>query len=451
MRRTFHILTFGCQMNVNDSDWMSRSLRQRGFEEAPLGEADVTIVNTCSVREKPELKVYSTLGRIRQLTAGRPGAFVAVTGCVAQQIGSGFFERFPQVRLVAGGDGLTGAPEAIERLCAEPELKISLVDFSEVYPERDPALSRAPVPPVAYVNIMQGCDNFCAYCIVPYTRGRQKSRAASAVLDECRALLERGAREVILLGQNVNAFGQDAGGDGTTFAQLLRRTAALPGLERLRFVTPHPKDLSPEVIRAFADLEVLCPRLHLPLQAGSDRVLERMGRKYDSARYLQLVRDLRSARPDIALSTDLIVGFPGETEEDFLATCRMVEKAGFVSSFSFCYSDRPGARAALLPDKIPRDVKLERLSRLQARQDALGQAWLESRTGQETVVLLEGQSRKTDASAPAETSWQGHDPYGATVNVSLPPGAGAVGRMTPVRIITAKRHSLLAQQAGTPW
>lgn len=451
MRRTFHILTFGCQMNVNDSDWLKRSLRQRGFEEASLEEGGVIIINTCSVREKPEQKVYSTLGRIRQLTAGHPDAFVAVTGCVAQQIGAGFFERFPHVRLVAGSDGLIGAPDAIERLYAEPDLKISLVDFSEVYPERDPALSSEPTPPVAYVNIMQGCDNFCAYCIVPYTRGRQKSRAASAVLDECRALLERGTREIVLLGQNVNAFGQDAGGDGTAFARLLHLTAALPGLERLRFVTPHPKDLSPEVIRAFADVEQLCPRLHLPLQAGSDRVLERMGRRYDSSRYLQTVRELRKVRPDIVFSTDLIVGFPGETEEDFLSTCRMVEEVGFVSSFSFCYSDRPGARAALLPDKIPQEIKLERLSRLQSLQDMLGQAWLKSRTGQHTVVLLEGESRKADAASPQEISWQGHDPYGATINVPLPPGTGVAGSMTPVRIITAKRHSLLAQQAGTPW
>lgn len=488
MRRTFHILTFGCQMNVNDSDWLARALQQRGFEEAPLGEATVTIINTCSVREKPELKVYSALGRVRHETRRNPGAFAVVAGCVAQQIGTGFFEKFPQVRLVTGGDGLAAAPSAIERLCTEPGLKISLVDFSESYPERAPELGSAPVPPVAYVNIMQGCDNYCAYCIVPYTRGRQKSRATPAILDECRALLEHGAKEICLLGQNVNSFGQDKTGDGTSFASLLRQVSALPGLARLRFLTPHPKDFSPEVMAAFGELKNLCPRLHLPLQAGSDAVLRNMGRKYDSARFLDIVRGLRTARPDMAFSSDIIVGFPGETEDDFLATCAMLESVGFMSSFSFCYSDRPGTRASLLPDKIAQEVKLERLARLQARQDELGQQWLQSRQGQETVVLLEGMSRNHAANANAEAAaaasqetsadassdsgkhggagkdgnaaqgqesaplehWQGRDPYGATVNVPLPQGMGHAGLLLPVRITTAKRHTLLATQAGKP-
>ena len=449
MQRTFHILTFGCQMNVNDSDWLARALLQRGFEEAPLGQATVTIINTCSVREKPEQKVYSALGRVRYETRRTPGAFAVVAGCVAQQIGKEFFEKFPQVRLVTGGDGLAAAPDAVERLLAEPGLKLSLVDFSETYPERDPELGKAPAPPVAYVNIMQGCDNYCAYCIVPYTRGRQKSRATVSVLDECRTLLDHGAKEICLLGQNVNSFGQDKTGDGTTFAQLLRQVAALPGLARLRFLTPHPKDFSPEVMQAFGEVENLCPRLHLPLQAGSDTVLTRMGRKYDSTRFLQIVEGLRRARPDMAFSSDIIVGFPGETEDDFLATCAMVESVGFMSSFSFCYSDRPGTRAAMLPDKIAQEVKLERLARLQARQDALGQAWLQTRQEQETVVLLEGVSRKGGDDS-GEEHWQGRDPYGATVNVALPPGAGSAGLLLPVRITAAKRHTLLATQAGMP-
>lgn len=459
MQRSFHILTFGCQMNVNDSHWLARALAQRGYEEAPLGEATVTILNTCSVREKPEQKVYSALARIRHATRGIPGAFAVVAGCVAQQIGTGFFERFPQVRLVTGGDGLAAAPSAIDRLMEEPGLKLSLVDFSETYPERPAALEGTTAPPSAYVNIMQGCDNFCAYCIVPYTRGRQKSRASGAVLNECRALLEHGTREITLLGQNVNSFGQDASGDGVTFAELLRRVASLPGLERLRFMTPHPKDFSPDVVRAFAEVEQLCPRLHLPLQAGSDAVLERMGRTYDSARFLRLVEDLRAARPDMAFSSDIIVGFPGETEDDFWATCAIVERVGFMSSFSFCYSDRPGTRAELLPHKLPQEIKLERLARLQALQDKLGQAWLTARQGQETTVLLEGMSRKTPrsdgpqemAAAEAEVPWQGRDPYGATVNMLLPRDAAAPGRMVSVRITDAKRHTLLATQAGAIW
>lgn len=440
-------------MNVNDSLWLARALRQRDFEEAPLGQATATILNTCSVREKPELKVYSALGRISHATRHLPGAFVVVAGCVGQQIGQDFFDRFPQVRLVTGSDGLAATPDAIERLYSEPSLKICLADFSESYPERPLALdetSVGAVPPSAHVNIMQGCDNFCAYCIVPYTRGRQKSRSAAAVLDECRALLERGAREITLLGQNVNAYGQDDAGEGATFAQLLRQAAALPGLERLRFITPHPKDFSAEVVAAFADLGKLCPRLHLPLQAGSDKILAAMGRRYDRSRYLELTRALRAARPDMAFSSDIIVGFPGETEEDFQDTCSMLEEVGFMSSFSFCYSDRPGTRAAQLEDKIPKEVKLERLSRLQALQDSLGQAWLRARQGQDTVVLLESLSRKGE-SAGQDECWQGRDPYGAAVNVALPRDAGAPGRMVPVRISAAKRHTLLATQTGAPW
>ncbi len=448
MARTYHIITFGCQMNVNDSEWLGRALQQRGFAPADLADADVVIVNTCSVRDKPEQKVYSALGRVRQVTRGRRSVLAVVAGCVAQQIGSGFFKRFPQVRLVVGSDGMAQAPDAIERLCAQPALKLSLVDFSTEYPERDNALDGGQTPPVAYVNIMQGCDNFCAYCIVPFTRGRQKSRSREAVLEECRSLLEGGAREITLLGQNVNSYGQDKCGDGTTFDRLLREVAALPGLERLRFVTPHPKDISPDVIAAFGELPNLCPRLHLPLQAGADRVLQRMGRKYDSAKFLRIVEDLRAARPDIALSTDLIVGFPGETEEDFQETLRVMREAGFMSSFSFCYSDRPGARAALFPDKIAPAVQQDRLTRLQALQDELGAAWLRGRVEDNVTLLLENSSRKDSADGE---SWQGRDAYGAAVNVLLPAGTGRCGLLLPARITEAKKHSLNAVPTGEAW
>ena len=351
--RSYHIITFGCQMNVHDSLWLGRVLQRRGFAEGSLEEAQVVVVNTCSVREKPEQKVMSALGRIRQATNSNPDVLVVVTGCVAQQLGEELF-RQPQVRLVAGSDGIASAPEAIERLLAEPDRKLSLLDFTSSYEEREEGV-RAPSGPVAYVNIMQGCDNFCAYCIVPYTRGRQKSRLTAAVLDDCRKALEDGAREICLLGQNVNAFGRDKHGDGVSFADLLRQVAALPGLLRLRYVTPHPKDMGPEDVALFGELPNLCPRLHLPLQAGSDAVLARMGRKYDAARYIELTDALRAARPDIALSTDLIVGFPGESEEDFQQTLALMRRCGFMSSFSFCYSDRPGTRASRFLDKIATD------------------------------------------------------------------------------------------------
>ncbi|WP_299391785.1 tRNA (N6-isopentenyl adenosine(37)-C2)-methylthiotransferase MiaB [uncultured Desulfovibrio sp.] len=447
--RSYHIITFGCQMNVHDSRWLGSVLQRRGFAESPLEDARVVVVNTCSVREKPEQKVMSALGRIRQATGGNPDVLVAVTGCVAQQLGEELF-RQPQVRLVAGSDGMASAPQAIERLLEEPDLKLSLLDFTSRYEEREEG-ARGPSGPVAYVNIMQGCDNFCAYCIVPYTRGRQKSRRTAAVLEDCRRALEDGAREICLLGQNVNAFGRDKYGDGVSFADLLRQAAALPGLLRLRYVTPHPKDMGPEDVALFGELPALCPRLHLPLQAGSDAVLARMGRKYDAARFVELTDALRAARPDIALSTDLIVGFPGETEEDFQQTLALVRRCGFMSSFSFCYSDRPGTRASRFLDKIAPDVQQDRLLRLQALQEELGQDWLDARVGGETDVLIEGESRR-DAGADGLKSWQGRDPYGALVHVGLPHAAGDMtGRMVRTRLVEAKKHSLLGQQAGEPW
>ena len=451
--KTYHIITFGCQMNVHDSQWLGRALSARGFTEVPLEEAQVVVVNTCSVREKPEQKVISALGRIRQVTGGNPGVLVGVAGCVAQQLGEAFFAKEKQVRLVAGSDGISGAPAAIERLLEEPDLRLSLLDFTSHYVEREagPEAATAPSGPVAYINIMQGCDNFCAYCIVPFTRGRQKSRSSAAILEECRAVLGRGAREISLLGQNVNAFGQDKSGDGTSFAQLLRQVAGLPGLERLRYVTPHPKDMGPEDVAAFAELPQLCPRLHLPLQAGSDAVLKSMRRRYDSEAFLRLVENLRSARPDLALSTDLIVGFPGETEEDFQATLDMMRACNFISSFSFIYSDRPGARAALFPDKIPQDVAQSRLLRLQALQDELGVRWLNDRKNaqEQTTLLLEGPSPKSGEGQ--EPSWQGRDPYGVPVHVPLAANADHTGKLVQVRIIEAKKHSLMAIRTGETW
>jgi tRNA-2-methylthio-N6-dimethylallyladenosine synthase len=446
MPPAFHVITFGCQMNVSDSDWLARTLIQRGFVRSALEEAELVILNTCSVREKPERKVYSALGRIAQATRHNAKAFVALAGCVAQQIGERIFDSFPQVRLVLGSDGLSFAPDAIERLRAEPALRLCFTDFSDSFAERPLEIipGGLPAKPVAFVNIMQGCDNFCAYCIVPSTRGRPKSRSTAAVLAECRAWLEAGAREITLLGQNVNAFGRDAAGGGPGFAGLLRRVAALPGLARLRFITPHPKDVSPDLIRAFGDLEQLCPRLHLPLQAGSDRVLARMGRKYDRAHYLKLIRQLRAARPDMAFSTDIIVGFPGESEEDFQDTLAIVEEAHFMSGFSFCYSDRPGTAAERMPDKLDAKLKLERLARLQTLQERLSAAWLQDRAGDDSLVLLEGPGRKASSTGEA---WQGRDPYGAPVNIILPAGSGSPGMLMPVRITEAKKHSLLAVPA----
>ncbi len=489
MEKTFHIVTFGCQMNVGDSDWLARALVARGWRQTPEAEAWCFVINTCSVRDKPEQKVYSEIGRLAAYRRGKPGLTVAVGGCVAQQIGRGFFERFPFVRLVFGSDGIAGAPQALDQLADDPAARIALLDFLSAYPEREnmlggagnsiqsaiqPAIQPAfdadagepeAGPAQAFVNIMQGCDNFCAYCIVPYTRGRQKSRSPGAVLAECRARVEQGAREITLLGQNVNSYGLDASskqwGGGVGFADLLRQVAAIPGLVRLRFTTSHPKDIDPAVVRAFGELENLCPALHLPLQAGSDAVLKRMGRKYDRARYLSIVEGLRAARPDIALTTDLIVGFPGETEEDFAATLEMMERVRFESSFSFCYSDRPGVASLRMEPKVETAVAKERLLRLQSLQNGLTKESLKSLENREAVVLLEARSRKQDQ-GPA--FWRGRDEAGRVVNVRLgapEPEAGAhdvgaaerdlAGLLVRVRIIEAKNHSLLGEKVGQPW
>ena len=448
----FHVITFGCQMNAHDSDWLTRAMECRGWTAASEDEAEVFVVNTCSVREKPEQKVYSMAGRLEFLLKDRPGGFIAVGGCVAQQVGAAFFERFPRVRLVFGSDGVTRAPAALEELAADPELRLALTDFLERYEEREAAWPELADPQAAagqaFVNIMQGCDNFCAYCIVPYTRGRQKSRASSAVLEECRTQVERGARELTLLGQNVNSYGLDKHGDGVGFAELLRKVAAIPGLERLRFTTSHPKDIAPEVIGAFGELENLCPHLHLPLQTGSDRVLKRMGRKYDRARYMGIVADLRAVRPDIALGTDLIVGFPGETEEDFEATLSAMREVGYESSFSFKYSDRPGVAAERMSGKVDDEVAQERLLRLQNLQNEITQESLEKYVGDKTTVLFEALSRRQDEGG---FSWRGRDPGGRVVNVAGLDDERLAGRLMPVEVVTAKKHSLFAKQAGAAW
>ena len=440
----YHCITFGCQMNVNDSQWVARALERRGFVETPLEEADVVFLNTCSVREKPEQKVHSALGRVHQ---ANPRAVVGVAGCVAQQLGMELMRRHPQVRLVAGTDGIAPTPDAFVRLLAEPKLRLTYLDFTESFPEREPYLldaegrpAQGEATPVAYVNIMQGCDNFCAYCIVPFTRGPRKSRSTQSVLDECRDWVARGAGDITLLGQNVNVFGKDKYGDGTSFPELLRKVAAIPGLRRLRFVSAHPRDFSPETIEMFAELPQLMPRLHLPLQSGSDSMLKKMGRGYDMERFLSVVEGLRKARPDFALSTDLIVGFPSETEEEFEDTLKAIDSCGFMSSFSFCYSDRPGTRASAMPFKIPHEVQLQRLERLQSLQNERAEAWLRTRVGLYTDVLLEGPSHKQEG----QNLWQGRDPWGDPVNVLMPEGQGRAGLFVDVKIEKAKKHSLMA-------
>lgn len=453
--RTFHILTFGCQMNANDSDWLSRALINRGFRSGSLAESGIVILNTCSVRDKAEHKVYSELGRLALMVKGKERLMVAVGGCVAQQIGKKLMSRFPMVRLVFGTDTLSRVPDALTQTSENRYLRLCLTDFEDSIAERPShldSLSADEAPVSAFVNIMQGCDNFCSYCIVPLVRGRQKSRSADAVLQECRDLAASGCREITLLGQNVNSYGQDKTGDGTNFPNLLMRIAEIDGLERLRFMTAHPKDLSPELIQAFAETDKLCPRVHLPLQSGSDRILERMGRRYNISTYMNLVEKLRRANPLMQISTDIIVGFPGETKADFAQTMRVMNDIGFMTSYSFIYSDRPGARAVLFDSKVERRVALDHLQELQEWQKQYTEKVLSAMLHSNTQVLVDGKNAPTeDARNPEQSGWQGKDPFGNSVALTLEKEGPYKGLMVPVTITEARQHSLVAQQAGEPW
>lgn len=434
---TFHIQTFGCQMNVRDSSWLAAALASKGFAETEMRQADAVILNTCSVREKPEQKVIHAIGRIRQAAQKKP--LIVITGCVAQQLGSQLFAIAPEVRLVAGADGLAQIPDVLPQLLKNPAEKLTILDFEPEFVERELVAEKCAAGS-AYVNIMQGCNNFCAYCIVPFTRGRQKSRRRQAILAECEFWLAQGVCEIALLGQNVNVWGTDSHDGGKAFAGLLRDIAGLDGLKRLRFVTPHPADLGLDVIECFADLPVLAPRLHLPLQAGADRVLATMRRRHSQKDYLELVKNLRSARPDLALSSDLIVGFPTETEAEFLETLAMLEACNFMSSYSFCYSDRPGTLASRMSGKIDPEEQQDRLLRLQAAQEKLTARYLAGRAGGRTEILLEVPSPRG-----GENSWQGRDPYGVCINAVV--ANGKPGDLKTVQITEAKKHSLVGREA----
>ncbi len=436
----FHVATFGCQMNVNDSLWLTRALVANGHVEADVKEADFFILNTCSVRDKPEKNVHSTIGRFKKQN---PAMWGLVMGCVAQQHGKDLFKRHTNLRLVIGTDTLYNAPEYIEEILARESLnykkkkKEVFTEFSEVFPDRYHYLKEEEGnSPTAYVNIMQGCDNYCAYCIVPYTRGVPKSRSTQSILDECQAWLDKGAKEIQLLGQNVNAFGLDRLNDGSSFADLLRKIDALEGVKRLRFMTPHPKDLSDDTIALFGELKTLCPRVHLPLQAGADRTLERMNRKYTRSDYLTLVEKLRKVRPDISIGSDIIVGFPGETEEEFEDTLDMMRKAPIVFSFAFAYSDRPGTKASIMPDKIPQKVQLERLERLQDLQREISRDFMASFVGKEVELLIEGESKNTPTA-------QARDIHGNAVHVAT---KAKVGEFIMAKVVEAFPYSLVAEE-----
>jgi tRNA-2-methylthio-N6-dimethylallyladenosine synthase len=434
-----YIRTFGCQMNEYDSDKMADVLHQaEGFEltEAPE-EADVLLFNTCSVREKAQERVFHDLGRVRALKAANPALIIGVGGCVASQEGAAIVRRAPHVDIVFGPQTLHRLPELIARRRATGRPQVD-VSFPEVE-----KFDHLPPPrvegPSAFVSIMEGCSKYCSFCVVPYTRGEEVSRAFDDVLTEVADLADQGVKEITLLGQNVNAYRGTMGpgerhGKTVDFATLLEYLAEIPGLERIRFTTSHPKEMTVRLIEAYGAIPKLVSQLHLPVQSGSDRVLAAMKRGYTALEYKSIVRRLRAIRPGLSLSSDFIVGFPGETEADFNETMRLVDEVGFDGSFSFLYSPRPGTPAAGLPDRVPAAAAQARLARLQSAIDAGYRAHSERMVGGIERALVTGCAARGGGELCARTE--------NNRVVNFPGDAGLIGRYVDVRITAAKPHSL---------
>jgi tRNA-2-methylthio-N6-dimethylallyladenosine synthase len=441
MPRRVFIRTFGCQMNEYDSAKMADVLAAAdGYERVATPEdADVILFNTCSVREKAQEKVFSDLGTVRHLKRARPDLIIGVGGCVASQEGGAIVARAPFVDLVFGPQTLHRLPELIaaRRRSGMPQVDVS---FPEI--EKFDALPPARVAgPTAFVSIMEGCSKYCSFCVVPYTRGEEVSRPFEDVLTEVADLADRGVKEVTLLGQNVNAYrGTMTDGETADFALLLEYLSEMPGIERIRYTTSHPKEFTRRLIDAHARLAKLAPHVHLPVQAGSDRVLAAMKRGYTALEYKSIVHALRAARPDVSISSDFIVGFPGETERDFEQTLNLVADVGFDSSYSFVYSRRPGTPAAELADDTPPATKLARLHRLQALLDTQARAISESMVGSIQRVLVEGRARK-DVQELA----------GRTANnrvVNFPAPGRLIGGFVEVVVERALAHSLRGRVDG---
>jgi tRNA-2-methylthio-N6-dimethylallyladenosine synthase len=441
MSRRYFIKTYGCQMNEYDSARMADVLHAGGDLTATdnAAEADVLLMNTCSVREKAQEKVFSLLGEWRKLKALRPEIIIGVGGCVASQEGEAITERAPFVDLVFGPQTLHRLPEMIAELRRTGR---SVVDVS--FPEIE-KFDHLPAPRAegsrAFVSIMEGCSKYCSFCIVPYTRGDEISRSFESVLEEVRQLARQGVQEITLLGQNVNAYaGPMADGALVDLATLIHHVSAVPGIELIRFTTSHPLEFNESLIEAYANVPKLANHLHLPVQSGSDRILALMKRGYTAIEFKDKARKLRAVRPDICISSDFIIGFPGETERDFAATLALVRDVGLDQSFAFLYSRRPGTPAASLPDEVPLEVKQERLARLQALLDAQHRAINERMVGTVQRVLVERPAKK-DARELA-----GRTENNRWVNFAGPPGL--MDRFVDVVVTEARPHSLRGRLAA---
>ncbi|MCK9295145.1 MAG: tRNA (N6-isopentenyl adenosine(37)-C2)-methylthiotransferase MiaB [Desulfobulbaceae bacterium] len=435
-KKLLYIETFGCQMNDRDSEIM-RQLLAKGYEPTDaIQAADAIIVNTCSIRDKAEQKAYSLLGALRKRKRDNPGLIIAATGCVAQQEGAKMLSRMPHVDLVVGPQNIYQLPELFVK-AQQLRKGIVATDMAKSFhiPPFLPSLQQGN-PHKRFVTIMQGCNNFCTYCIVPYTRGREVSRKPEDILAEVSHLAAGGVKEVTLLGQNVNSYGNDhPDGSRTSFASLLRRVTEIKGLVRVRFTTSNPKDLSEELMQCFADLEKLCPHFHLPVQSGSNAILQRMNRKYTIEHYLERVEKLHSYCPGIVLTTDIIVGFPGETEADFQATMDLIEKVRYHSAFSFKYSNRPPAKSCQFADSLTREEKEERLAVLQTRLQQITLERNRECIGRRMELMVEGESRAADG------QWSGRSDTNQIVNFQSR-DALVPGQLVQAVIQEACLHSL---------
>jgi tRNA-2-methylthio-N6-dimethylallyladenosine synthase len=432
--RKFFIQTFGCQMNVYDSERIAQILAARNYRQVDdPARADLILVNTCSVREKPEQKVYSALGRFRSLKKKNPKLIIGVGGCVAQQEGQGLLEKVPFLDFVLGTKELRRIQEILDDLENSGVRGCAVHLDGRIDPYHGLPLSPHSGRATSFVSIMQGCDNFCSFCIVPLVRGREISRPSKDLLEEIEVLLSQGVKEVTLLGQNVNSYGKQAPGE-PGFVELLGRVEKVPGIERIRFTTSHPKDLSPELIKAFGRLTKLCEHIHLPLQSGSNRILERMNRGYTREEYEEKVLNLRRTFPEISITTDIIVGFPGEEEKDYRETLEMIERIQFDDLFSFLYSDRPHTRASLFPDKVAEEVKQRRLSQVQAVQKGITQRKNKTWEGRNVEVLIEGPSKIRAEERTGRTR--------TNRIVNFPGDSVPVGALVRVRVRNALAHSL---------
>ena len=439
MARKYAIETFGCQMNVHDSERMAGLLEQAGYEPADDAEdADVVVLNTCSVRERAEEKLFSRLGELRSLgSAHGSRPLIAVAGCVAQQEGESLLERAPHVDVIVGTQASRHLPLMVERAATTGETQVDLNPYDDVsFPL---GIARRSDPVKAYVTILEGCNDYCAFCVVPYTRGRERMRSKAEVLADVREAVAGGRKEIHLLGQIVNHY--QAPDDPTCdFPALLAVVNDVAGVERIRFASPHPRHASARLVEAIRDLPRVCKHMHLPVQSGSTRVLQAMRRRHTREEYLDLVDRLRAAVPGIAISTDMIIGFPGETEDDFRETMTLTERVGFSAMFSFKYSERPNTQASKrLKDDVPEDAKGRRLTELQALQKQIQWGLHKDAVGLVFDVLVDSRSRRQASELAGRTT--------GNVVVNLPGDPEWLGRTVPIRILRAGPNSLWGEAA----